>query len=63
MQFREMPRARIEDIETLHLFAHVVLDICHSTDEREILRNSFELLSALDEIVSLGYRENANLAQ
>ncbi|CAG8512964.1 13648_t:CDS:2 [Cetraspora pellucida] len=53
----------LQDIETLHLFARVVSDICHSTDEREILRNSFELLSAFDEIVSLGYRENVNLAQ
>ncbi|CAG8478087.1 20301_t:CDS:2, partial [Cetraspora pellucida] len=53
----------LQNIETLHLFARVVSDICHSTDEREILRNSFELLSAFDEIVSLGYRENVNLAQ
>ncbi|KAF0434661.1 coatomer subunit delta [Gigaspora margarita] len=53
----------LQDIDTLHLFARVVSDICHSTDEREILRNSFELLSAFDEIVSLGYRENVNLAQ
>ncbi|CAJ0829973.1 5748_t:CDS:10, partial [Entrophospora sp. SA101] len=53
----------LQDIDTLHLFARVVSDVCRSTDEREILRNSFELLSAFDEIVSLGYRENVNLAQ
>ncbi|CAG8667937.1 3415_t:CDS:2, partial [Acaulospora colombiana] len=53
----------LQDIDTLHLFARVVSDVCRSTEEREILRNSFELLSAFDEIVSLGYRENVNLAQ
>src|SRR5579859_5312542 len=53
----------LQDIDTLHLFARVVSDVCRSSDEREILRNSFELLSAFDEIVSLGYRENVNLAQ
>ncbi|CAG8627903.1 8374_t:CDS:2 [Ambispora gerdemannii] len=53
----------LQDIDTLHLFARVVSDVCRSTDEREILKNSFELLSAFDEIVSLGYRENVNLAQ
>ena len=37
-------------------------DICSST-ERDILKYSFELLSAFDEIVSIGYRENVNLAQ
>lgn len=53
----------LQDIETLHLFARVVSDICRSLDERDILRNSFELLGAFDEIVSLGYRENVNLMQ
>lgn len=53
----------LQDIETLHLFARVVSDICRSADEREILRNSFELLGAFDEIVSLGYREQVGLAQ
>ncbi|KAK9767762.1 coatomer subunit delta, variant 2 [Basidiobolus ranarum] len=53
----------LQDIDTLHLFARVVSDTCHPTDEGEILLHSFELLSAFDEIVSLGYRENVNLAQ
>ncbi|EGN93532.1 hypothetical protein SERLA73DRAFT_189226 [Serpula lacrymans var. lacrymans S7.3] len=53
----------LQDIETLHLFARVVSDMCRSADEREIQRNSFELLSAFDEIVSLGYREQVNLMQ
>ncbi|KAG0167425.1 hypothetical protein DFQ28_006098 [Apophysomyces sp. BC1034] len=53
----------LQDIESLHLFARVVTDICGSCDEREILQNSFEVLCAFDEIISEGYRENVNLAQ
>jgi len=47
----------LQDIETLHLFARVVSDICRSLEQREIVKNTFELLEAFDEIVSLGYRE------
>ena len=32
-------------------------------DEREILRHAFEILSAMDELVTLGYRENLTLSQ
>ncbi|KAI9007516.1 hypothetical protein CLU79DRAFT_778333 [Phycomyces nitens] len=53
----------LQDIESLHLFARVVTDICRSTDERDILSKSFELLCAFDEIISEGYQENVNLAQ
>ena len=34
----------LQDIDTLHLFARVVSDLCRSAEEREILKNSFELL-------------------
>src|SRR5271163_3468798 len=55
----------LQDIETLHLFAQVVTSVCRGTslDEREISKNAFELLSAFDEIVCLGYRENLTLPQ
>ncbi|KAF2843495.1 hypothetical protein M501DRAFT_985604 [Patellaria atrata CBS 101060] len=53
----------LQDIDSLHLFAQVVSSICKSLDEREILRNAFELLSAFDELVTLGYRENLSLSQ
>ncbi|KAK9458633.1 uncharacterized protein V1516DRAFT_682200 [Lipomyces oligophaga] len=53
----------LHDIDTLHLFAQVVTTICKSADEREILNNAFELLSAFDEIIELGYRENLTLSQ
>ncbi|KAH8731640.1 hypothetical protein GQ44DRAFT_671652 [Phaeosphaeriaceae sp. PMI808] len=53
----------LQDINSLHLFAQVVSSICKSIDEREILKNAFELLTAFDEIVTLGYRENLTMSQ
>ncbi|EAU34277.1 hypothetical protein ATEG_05208 [Aspergillus terreus NIH2624] len=53
----------LQDIDSLHLFAQVTTSICKSLDEREILRNAFELLSAFDELVTMGYRENLSLTQ
>jgi hypothetical protein len=53
----------LQDIDTLHLFARVVSDMCRSAEEKEISRNQFELMGAFDEIVSLGYREQINLTQ
>lgn len=53
----------LQDIDSLHLFAQVVSSICKKLDEREISRNAFELLSAFDELVTLGYRENVSLSQ
>jgi hypothetical protein len=53
----------LQDIDSLHLFAQVVSSICKKLEEREILRNAFELLSAFDELVTLGYRENLSLSQ
>ncbi|GAB7349828.1 hypothetical protein MBLNU459_g0534t1 [Dothideomycetes sp. NU459] len=53
----------LQDIDSLHLFSQVVSSICKTLDEREILRNAFELLSAFDELVTLGYRDNLTLSQ
>ncbi|RYP31164.1 hypothetical protein DL767_005917 [Monosporascus sp. MG133] len=53
----------LQDIDSLHLFAQVVTSTCRSLDEREILRNAYELLSAFDELVTLGYRENLTISQ
>lgn len=53
----------LQDIDTLHLFARVVSDMCRSAEQREISKNAFEILQAFDEIVSLGYRESVNLMQ
>lgn len=53
----------LQDIDSLHLFGQVVTSICKKADEREILRHAFELLSAFDELVTMGYRENLSLSQ
>ena len=53
----------LQDIDTLHLFARIVSDMCRTADEREIQKQSFELLGAFDEIVSMGYREQVNIMQ
>jgi hypothetical protein len=53
----------LQDINTLHLFAQVVGNVCKTLDEREIGRNAFELLCAFDEVVTLGYRENLTMSQ
>ena len=53
----------LQDIETLHLIARVVSDMCRNAEEREIIKNAFDLLGAFDEIVSMGYREQVSLVQ
>lgn len=53
----------LQDIDTLHLFARVVSDLCRSAEEKEITKNQFELMGAFDEIISLGFREPINLTQ
>jgi hypothetical protein len=53
----------LQDIDLLHLFAQVVTSTCKSVDEREIVKNAYDLLSAFDEIVTLGYRENLTISQ
>lgn len=53
----------LQDIDTLHLFVLVVSNMLHSVDEREIFTNAFEILSAFDEIVNLGYCEKLTMSQ
>lgn len=53
----------LQDIDSLHLFAQVVTSTCKTLDEREILKHAYELLSAFDELVVLGYRENLTISQ
>lgn len=53
----------LQDIDTLHLFASTVSNMLRTIDEREIFENSFEILSAFDEIINLGFKENLTLSQ
>ena len=55
----------LQDIDTLHLFARVVADVCggRALTDRDIADRAFELLGAFDEVVGLGYREPVGLPQ
>lgn len=59
----------LQDIDTLHLLGRIVTEMCSvgsirgGVGESEILRNAFELLSAFDEVISLGYRERVGMTE
>lgn len=53
----------LQDIDTLHLFTSTISQMLRSVDEREIFDNAFEILSAFDEIINLGIKENLTLLQ
>lgn len=53
----------LQDIDTLHLFVSVVSNMVRCVDEKEIFDSAFEILSAFDEIVNLGYKERLTLLQ
>lgn len=53
----------LQDIDTLHLFVSVVSNMVRSVDEKEVFDNAFEILSAFDEIINLGFKEKLTLLQ
>lgn len=53
----------LEDVETLKLFAQVITSMCRSCEEREIIVNAFELISAFDEIAFNSYPEKLTTFQ
>ncbi|CAN3377255.1 hypothetical protein DIURU_003494 [Diutina rugosa] len=53
----------LADIDTLHLFVSTVSTMLRQVDDREVFDNAFELISAFDEIVNLGFKENLTLSQ
>jgi len=53
----------LQDIDTLHLFAETITSLLRTINEQEIFDNAFEILSAFDEIITLGYKENLSLLQ
>lgn len=53
----------LQDIDTLHLFTSTISQMLRSVDEREIFENAFEILSAFDEIINLGIKENLTYLQ
>ncbi|ODV79127.1 uncharacterized protein CANTADRAFT_26168 [Suhomyces tanzawaensis NRRL Y-17324] len=53
----------LQDIDTLHLFASTISNLLRNVDEGEIFDNAFEIISAFDEIITLGYKENVTMSQ
>jgi len=53
----------LQDLDTLQLFASTISNLLKVVDEREIFENAFEIISAFDEIINLGYKENITLNQ
>jgi uncharacterized membrane protein YgcG len=53
----------LEDLETLRLFARLVPEYCRSLTQQDVLLNAFDLISAFDEVIALGYRESVNVSQ
>ncbi|OMJ15924.1 Coatomer subunit delta, partial [Smittium culicis] len=52
----------VQDMDTLQLIARSIPEVCKYISQEEIVENAFLLLNAFDEIISLGYRENIDLA-
>lgn len=52
----------LQDISTLSLLVRIISSLTPAMSEPAILHHSFDLLCAFDEVVSLGYKENVNLA-
>ena len=54
----------LEDLETLRLLSKVLPEyVLAPVDEENIGAAAFELLSAFDEVISLGYKENVTVGQ
>ena len=53
----------MEDLETLRLFAKLVPEYCGGNTEAIVTANIFDLIYAVDEVLSLGYKENVSLQQ
>lgn len=53
----------LEDLETLRLLSKLVPEYTETLDEEDILTQAFELVSAFDEVISLGHKENISVMQ
>uniref|UniRef100_A0A0G4HZL6 Coatomer subunit delta n=1 Tax=Chromera velia CCMP2878 TaxID=1169474 RepID=A0A0G4HZL6_9ALVE len=54
----------LEDLSTLRLISNIVQDSCQVTvNEESVCKHAFDIVFALDEVISFGYRESVTLAQ
>ena len=53
----------IEDTEILKLIYRLIQDLCGQINSDSIVKNAFEIMLGIDDIVSLGYRNSVTLGQ
>lgn len=55
----------LEDLDTLRLTVKILQDVCgtNAHDEKAILEKAFDIVFAIDEVVSFGYRESVTASQ
>jgi hypothetical protein len=54
----------LEDLEALRLISKCIQDVCQATlTEELVLKNAFDIVFALDECVTFGYRESVTVSQ
>lgn len=53
----------LDDLDTLRLLSKLVAEYSPSLDEEGVCKAAFELIFAFDEAISLGNKENVNVAQ
>jgi hypothetical protein len=52
-----------EDLDTLRTTAKLVPEFCNGHDEASVSRSAFQLIFALDELISIGYKEYITISQ
>ena len=53
----------IEDTEILKLIYRLIQDLCGQINSESIVKNAFEIMLGIDDIVTLGYRNSVTLGQ
>lgn len=53
----------IEDLETLRLLVKLVPEYCHGHAEEAVSKHAFDLVFAIDEVITVGYKDNVTLQQ
>ena len=53
----------IEDAEILKLIYRLIQDLCNKINSDSIIKNAFEIMLGIDDIVTLGYRNSVTLGQ
>ncbi|KAJ2053632.1 coatomer subunit delta [Coemansia sp. RSA 922] len=53
----------VQDMDTLHLIARAVADICDVNDQQGVILRGFDILTAFEEIISQGSRDKIDLAK